>query len=91
MQRHGHDAVRIGEHIGACLGQHCAEPDRQRATAFVFERVDDMTEGTVVAACRSRSINCAEFTAIADGWNQRLHVGPAGVAHRTAGWIFERR
>ena len=91
MQRHRHDAMRIEEHIAACFGQHVAKPDRERATAFVFERVDDMTEGTVVAACRSRSIDCAEFTAIADRWNQRLHVGPAGVAHRTAGWIFERR
>ena len=91
MQRHRHDAVRIEEHIGACFGQHCAEPDRERATAFVFERVDDVTEGAVVAACRSRSINRAEFTAIADGWNQRLHVGPADIAHRTACWIFERR
>ena len=91
MQRHRHDAARIAEHIAACFGQHLAKPDRQRATTFVFERVDDVTEGAVVAACRSRSINCAEFTAIADGWNQRLHVGPADIAHGTAGWIFERR
>ena len=53
--------------------------------------VSDVAKGAVVAARGSRSIDCAELAAVADGWNQRVHFCPAGGTHRTTSRAFEYR
>ena len=62
MERHGHDAVRVGKQVGARAAQHCAKRTRQAATAVVLERVKDVAQRPFVIAgraCRAEKVATA--------------------------------
>src|SRR5688572_3121525 len=88
MEWHGHDAISVAEHVVARRAHHRAEPRGKCPPAFVFERVDDGSQRTGVAArCvplvdhAGRHCRCGRQCA--------QHLGPARLAYGTACWMYQ--
>ena len=55
MQRHGHDAIGIAQHVLTVRPHQRGERRRERPTPLVLERVNDLAKGRLVRAHRSAS------------------------------------
>jgi hypothetical protein len=59
MQRHRYQTIRIGEEINRRIAHQGSEWGSERASPFVFERVDDVPERPLVFASGSSVLDDA--------------------------------
>jgi len=86
VQRHRNHAVRIIEHPLTSFAHQRAEPWRDRSTAIVFQRMDDVFHPALIGIDCRHPRNRVRAIEVFVNRLGRAHRGPAEFAHGSVKW-----